>query len=250
MNGLIRVAAALVGVALSAAVANAQCGSGNCGTGGCTTGTCGAACADGGCAGGRDGHKNVSALDRIGYNNYNLYDRCWPQRYANLAHRAVNRAMTPQVQNGHVLDQTVWNHMFEPGTDALNGLGVMHLQYVSRRRPEVDKTVYLATAMDLAYDPACPERYAGARQELDSLRVAAVHKYLVALNAGRCQDFQVLVHDPADVTISTDGAGIAVRLMYARFRGGLATGAGGAGGAAGPVGSVGGFAGGGGAASR
>jgi hypothetical protein len=239
MNGSIRMAAALVGVALSAAAAQAQ--SGGCGPAGCATGAC---------AGGGKAHKANTGLDLNGHNNYEMYDRCWFQRYAGLAHRAVNRSLTPQVQNGHVLDQTVWNHMFEPGTDVLNPLGQAHLQYISRRRPEVDRTVYLASAMDLQYDPACPERYAGARQELDSLRVAALQKFLVGLNAGRCSDFQILVHDPADPSISTYGAGISVQLMYARYRGGLATGAGGAGGAAGPTGSVGGFAGGGGAASR
>lgn len=262
MKGRIRMAAALLGLALSATAVNAQCNtcaSAGCPTGGCTTGTCpSGACPSGACdsaACGRRGRptgncKETTSLDLHGHNHYGLYDRCWFARYANLAHRAVNRAMTPQVQNGHVLDQTVWNHMFEQGSDVLNPLGQAHLQYLSRRRPEVDRTVYLASAMDLQYDPACPERYAGARQELDSLRVAAVQKFLVAMNAGRCPDFQVLVHDPADPTISTDGVGIAVRLMYARYRGGLATGAGGGGGAAGPVGSVGGFAGGGGAASR
>jgi hypothetical protein len=252
MNGCIRMAAALLGLAVSAATVNAQCASCPNGAtpvaGTCETGSCGSTAS---CAGGRHkANKSPSVLDLTGHNNRDLYDRCWFVRYSNLAHRAVNRAMTPQVQNGHVLDQTVWNHMFEPGTDVLNPMGQAHLQYISRRRPEVDKTVYLATAMDLAYDPACPERYCGARQELDSLRVAAIQKFLTGLNCGRCQDFHVLVHDPADPTISTQGAAIAVQLMYARYRGGLATGAGGAGGAAGPSGSVGGFAGAGGAAGR
>ncbi|MFO0846189.1 MAG: hypothetical protein U0797_28065 [Gemmataceae bacterium] len=228
MKGNIRMAAALVGVALSAAAAQAQCPT--CPTGGCPDG-------------GGKANKATSGLDLTGYNNYGLYDRCWFQRYTNLAHRAVNRAMAPQVQNGHVLDQTVWNHMFEPGSDLLNPLGQAHLQYVSRRRPEVDRTVYLATAMDLQYDPACPERYAGARQELDSLRVAAVQKYLVALNAGRCSDFQVLLHDPADPSIATQGPAFSVQQMYSRFRGGLVGAGGGAGAAAGPSGSVGGFSG-------
>lgn len=190
-----------------------------------------------------------TGLDLTGHNNRYLYDRCWPQRYNALSHRAVNRLLTPQVMNGHVLDQTIWNHMFEPGTDQLNGLGLSHLQYVSRRRPEADRTVFLAAAMDLSYDAACPERYAGARQELDSLRVAAVQKYLTALNAGRGQDYQVLVHDPADVSLSSVGVASSVTQMYGRFRGGIGAG-GGAGGGAGAVGSVGGFAGAGGAAGR
>lgn len=256
MKGSIRMLAALVGLAIGGAAFAQQCTT--CATGGCPTGNCNTGCGKGGrskakagCSTcGTAGNNSPSGLDRTGHNNYDLYDRCWFQRYTNLAHRAVNRAMTPQVQNGHVLDQTIWNHMFEPGTDQLNPMGQAHLQYVSRRRPEVDRTVYLASAMDLQYDAACPDRYAGARQELDSLRVASVQKFLVAMNAGRCQDFEVLVHDPADPSISAVGPAISTQLMYARFRGGLATGAGGAGGAAGPIGSVGGFAGGGGAAGR
>ncbi len=202
MNGRIHLLAAVLGLAASAAVAQAQ-----------APAPCGSVAGD-------------------GYRTRTLYDKCWPQRYSNLAQRAVNRALTPQVQNGHVLDQTVWNHMFEPGTDVLNGLGQAHLQYLSRRRPEVDPTVYLATAMDLAYDPACPERYCGARQELDSLRVAAVQKFLTGLNCGRCADFQVLVHDPADVTVQTTPVLSSVVQMYGRFRGGLGTGAAGGGTAA------------------
>lgn len=227
MKGYIHLAA-FVGLLASAATSQAQSGT-------CASGTCGSACA------------TVGSKGKTGYNCNDLYDRCWFVRYSSLAHRSVNRAMTPQVQNGHVLDQTVWNHMFEPGTDVLNPMGQAHLQYISRRRPEADRTVYLATALDLKYDPACPERFCGARQELDSLRVAAVQKYLVGLNCGRCPDFQVLVHDPADVTLHSAPVSSSVIQMYARFRGGLATGGGGA---AGPTGSVGGFAGAGGAASR
>jgi hypothetical protein len=179
-----------------------------------------------------------------------LYDRCYPERYWQIARKEVNRGFTPQVVNGHVLDQTVWNHFFEPGTDKLTPGGQTHLQYLSRRRPQPDCTVYLATALDIGYDPACPERYAGARQELDALRVAAVQKYLTALNAGRHSEFQVLIHDPGDVTIAAFPAGVAIQQMYGRYRGGLGGAGGGGGGTTGPTGTVGGFAGGGGAASR
>jgi hypothetical protein len=168
--------------------------------------------------------------------NKGLYDRCYPQRYNNLAQREVNLAMTGQVQNGHVLDQTVWNHHFECGTDHLTPGGMYQLQYISRRRPCPDTTVYLASALDLPYDANCPERYCAAKQELDSLRVAAVQKYLMGLNCGRPADYQVVVHDPADVSISAIPASFSVLQMYARFRGGLATGVGGGGGAAGPSG--------------
>jgi len=239
MKGHMHMAVALLALAVSGALARAQCP----GCDGCAGGAGG----HDGCAGGHgQGVHSPSGKDLTGFNNNNLYDRCWFDRYANLSHRAVNRAFTPQVQNGHVLDQTVWNHMFECGSDVLNCMGQAHLQYLSRRRPEADRVVYLATAMDLKYDPACPDRYCGARQELDALRVASIQRFLTGLNCGRCPDFQVLVHDPADVTISTIPAAWAVTQMYARYRGGLLTGAGGQGGAGGFAGSGGAIGGGGG----
>jgi hypothetical protein len=192
---------------------------------------CGAGCAGGWCPG-----PSPTAQQLSGCSN-KLYDRCWPDRFTNLADREVNRALTPQVINGHVLDQTVWNHYFEPGTDRLTPGGIAALQYISRRRPHPDTTIYLAAAMDLPYDPGCPDRYCGARQELDQLRAAAIQKFLVGLNCGRPTDYHVCVHDPSDVTISTVPVGSSVLQMYGRYRGGLLTGAGGSGGAAGPSGS-------------
>ncbi|MFM7151540.1 MAG: hypothetical protein ACKO23_17075 [Gemmataceae bacterium] len=190
---------------------------------GCSTGDCGVGSGVG--VGGKHGCGSKKKTDKC-----DLYDHCWPSRYSNLAHRAVNRAFTPQVQNGHVLEQTIWNYMFEPGTDVLTPMGLAQLQHLSRRRPEADRTVYLATSLDLQYDPACPERYAGARQELDTLRVAAVQKYLVAVNAGRGQDFQVLLHDPADVSVYAQGPANAIMQMYGSYRGSMRGGQGGGGG--------------------
>jgi hypothetical protein len=240
MKGLIREVALALGFTLGAAVFGCGTLPTTCGGEGC-----------GGCGG--LGGSGVGSPPPV-CSNKDLYDRCYPQRYMSLARREVNLAFTPQVQNGQVLDQTVWNHHFELGTDRLTPGGMAALQMISRRRPCPDQTVYLATSLDLSYDPNCPDRYCGARQELDSRRVAAVQKYLTGLNCGRPVDFQVLVHDPSDVTISTMPATLSVIQMYARFRGGLTTGGGGAGGgaagggaaaagAAGAAGSIGGFAG-------
>jgi len=172
------------------------------------------------------------AQELTGCSNH-LYDRCYPERYNNLAQREVNAAFTPQVQNGHVLDQTVWNHFFELGTDRLTPGGQDVLTYLSRRRPCPDTTLYLATANDLPYDPNCPDRFCGARQELDARRVVAVQKFLTGLNCGRPIDFQVLVHDPADPSLQTTPVASSVTQMYGRFRGGLLSVAGGTGGAGG-----------------
>jgi hypothetical protein len=241
MNGFIRKAALLLGCAVGVAgmgcATTSQCGS-------CTSnGNCGSS---GNCGGLGRGHLGgaESGATLPCCSNRDLYDRCYPERYSNLAQREVNLAFTPQVQNGHVLDQTVWNHHFEKGTDKLTPGGLAQLQYLARRRPHADTTVYLATALDLDYDPCCPERYCGARQELDALRIASIQKYLVGLNCGRALDFQVLVHDPADVTLTAGTVpGLnpvtnALGQRNAGFRGIL-----GGGGVAGPSGGgVGGFA--------
>ena len=70
----------------------------------------------------------------------------------------------PQVNNGQVLDQTIWNYHFEPGTDRLTAGGLEHLAYIARRRPHPDTAVYLQTAQDVAYDPASPDKLAETRR--------------------------------------------------------------------------------------
>jgi len=129
--------------------------------------------------------------------DYHHGDPCWPDRYANESRAAVVANFQPQVENGQVLDQTVWNSHFEFGTDKLNGAGMDKLDQIARRRPHPDPRVFLQTARDMAYDGAKPEEYAAKRQELDTKRVAAVQKYLSATLTGRPTTFDIQVHDPA-----------------------------------------------------
>ncbi len=42
-------------------------------------------------------------------------DPCYPMRYNYMARQSVNAAMAPQVQNGHVLDQTDMELLFRAG---------------------------------------------------------------------------------------------------------------------------------------
>ena len=44
--------------------------------------------------------------------------------------------MAPQMINGHVLDQGVYDEHFEAGTDKLTPGGQEHLKYLARRRPQ------------------------------------------------------------------------------------------------------------------
>jgi MraZ protein len=113
-----------------------------------------------------------------------------------------------QVPNGHLLDQTVWNWMFEPHSDKLTVAGQEHLTHFLRLRPGPDPCVYVATAGpdDLPKcDPAGPT-VEEQRKALDARRVKAVEAYLTSQEPGRNRTFQVVVHDPAEAC-SPPGAG-------------------------------------------
>ncbi|HEV3237078.1 MAG TPA: hypothetical protein VGZ25_08825 [Gemmataceae bacterium] len=175
-----------------------------------------------------------------------LYDPCYPQRYEAMSREEAAAASAPQIQNGHVLDQTVWNYHFETGTDRLTPGGQDHLAYLARRRPQADPSIYIQTAQDVSYDPASPDKYSTARYDLDGKRIAAVQKFLHAQTAGRHQEFTVLVHDPSEVGISAISAGVTALRHAASFQGSLplSGGGGGGGGGAGGGGSAGGSGGG------
>jgi hypothetical protein len=184
------------------------------------------------------------------YTYHDLVDPCYPERYNFQARKEVVGSYSPQIQNGHVLDQTVWNYDFEAGTDKLTGGGLEHLAYMARRRPAPDTTVYLQTAQDVAYDSAKPDELFQKRQDIDSKRAAAVQKFLNAQTGGRRGEFTVLIHDPSEVGLPGEWAAGEYVQELGRVRGGLQTGGGGttSGGAGGGAG--GGGAGGGGEAGN
>src|SRR5262245_12454624 len=105
-------------------------------------------------------------------------DPCQIERYSSAARQEVITAFAPQVQNGHILDQTIWNYHFEPGTDKLNVGGQDKLDQIVRRRPQPDARVFMATARDLTFNQEKPDEYADARRELDAKRSVAIQKYL------------------------------------------------------------------------
>jgi hypothetical protein len=131
-----------------------------------------------------------------------LVDTCYPERYNAMARQEVNETFGAQVNNGHVLDQTVWNYHFEKGTAKLTPMGEMQLAYLARRRPSPDPKVFLQTAQDVPYDPANPADFVRDRAKLDGDRIQVVLTYLQAQTAGRPVPFDVTVHDPADSSIS------------------------------------------------
>lgn len=165
-----------------------------------------------------------------------IYDRCWPQRYSHSARQAVVDGFAPQVQNGHVLDQTIWNYHFDAGTDKLSPSGLAKIESLVRRRPNADASVFIATAHDVTYDPADPEKYAETRRDLDVRRVAAIQKYLQVQMAGRSMSFDVQIHDPYPVGQS----GVVAAINARNYQSGGSLLGGGGGGSSGSVGASGG----------
>ena len=159
-----------------------------------------------------------------------LVDPCYPMRYSNAARQETIAAVAPQMSNGHVLDQTIWNSQFESGSDKLTSGGLAKLTQLARRRPAPDAVVYVQTAEDIAYDPANPDKFAQTRKELDQKRADAVQNYLVKYAGPRGLSFQVLVHDPSEVGISAVPAAISIAKNNSGAVGILPAGAGGGGG--------------------
>jgi hypothetical protein len=158
------------------------------------------------------------------YTYHDLVDPCYPERYNFQARKEVVASYSPQIQNGHVLDQTVWNYDFEAGTDKLTGGGLEHLAYMARRRPAPDTTVYLQTAQDVAYDSAKPDDLGAKRQDIDAKRVVAIQKFLNAQTGGRRGEFTVLIHDPSEVGVTGLWGDLEYTGVLGRVRGGLQTG--------------------------
>ena len=149
----------------------------------------------------------------------NLVDPCYPGRYEYEARGPIYEAFGTQAANGHVLDQTVWNYLFEPGTDKLTVAGLERLQYLARRRPAADPKIWLQTAQDLPYDQTAPEKLVNARAELDQKRVQAVERYLQAETAARPTAFQVAVHNPPVPSLAGAADALVIQRHYTNFQG-------------------------------
>jgi len=164
----------------------------------------------------------ASALAGVGccHTYRDLVDPCYPERYEYQARAETNGAFAPQVSNGHVLDQTIWNYHFEAGTDRLTPGGLEHLAYLARRRPIADPVIYLQTAHDLAYNPDKAGELAVKRDDLDAKRAIAIKSYLAAQTAGsRPMDFQVLRHNPPpDIGLAAVPVDNSIRLLYSSPR--------------------------------
>jgi hypothetical protein len=174
------------------------------------------------------------------YGYYDIVDPCYPQRYNYAARQEVKQSFGPQIQNGHILDQTVWNYHFETGTANLTPGGMDYLAYVARRRPAPDPTIYLQVAQDIPYDPAAPDKTVEARNNLDAQRMKAITDFLSAQTAGRDVVFNVVRHDPGDVGMSAFAARRSIQIMQNTSQGIFVRPGGGGGGGIGGIGGIGG----------
>jgi hypothetical protein len=148
-----------------------------------------------------------------------LVDPCYPQRYEFAARQEVKQAFAAQVLNGHILDQTVWNYHFEPGTATLTPAGLEHLAYLARRRPCPDPNIYLQVAQDISYDSNKFAEFVESRNSLDTKRAQAIQDFLTAETSGRNLTFNVVRHDPPEDGMSAVPQAVSVRLFQLSAQG-------------------------------
>jgi len=169
------------------------------------------------------------------YGYKDLVDPAYPERYNYTAYKETCEAKAPQIHNGHILDQTIWNWHFETGKGNLNEAGMDHLVYLIRRRPCPDSVIYLATAEDIPYNSATRDKFPALRSQLDQARKEAIEAYIAAQTAGRGLNFEVVVHDPAVPDMGAQQMSQQINRWIPNFQGilGTAGAAGGTGAAAG-----------------
>lgn len=126
-----------------------------------------------------------------------VVDPYYPKRYNVDARNSVRTAFAPQVSNGNVLDQTVWDFHFETGKPELNAMGKDHLKRLARRRPVAQEVIFLQVAQN-------PDEKVN-NKELNKVRSENIKAYMAKISEDKVHpEFQVVLHDPAEVS----GSGI------------------------------------------
>ncbi len=138
-----------------------------------------------------------------------VVDPYYPKRYNVDARNSVRACLAPQVSNGNVLDQTVWDFHFETGKPELNAMGKDHLKRLARRRPAAQEVIFLQVAQN-------PDENAN-NKELNKARSENIKTYMTKISEDKVHpDFQVVLHDPAEVS----GSGIeAARIINGKQSG-------------------------------
>jgi hypothetical protein len=138
----------------------------------------------------------------------------------------VLAAFAPQVHNGHVLNQTVWNWYFEPGTDKLTPAGAAKLDSIARARPSPDPRLYLQVARDVPVTPENLDAVGATRDDLTARRAAVVRRYMDAQPAVERVAYEVYVHDAIAPGIPAQFAATAYLGQGQGYRGGIGGGSG------------------------
>jgi len=122
-----------------------------------------------------------------------VVDPYYPKRYRVEARNSVRASLAPQVSNGNVLDQTVWDFHFETGKPELNAMGKDHLKRLARRRPAAQEVIFLQVAQN-------PDENAN-NKELNKARSENIKTYMTKISQDKVHpEFQVVLHDPAEVS--------------------------------------------------
>ena len=131
--------------------------------------------------------------------------------------------MAPQVKNGEILDQTVWNYHFMDDTAALHPMGAEHLKRLARKRPAPCSVIFLQTAQlnTSEGDPDLND-FIQKRKQLDLKRSEKIMEFMNTYMEGREHEpFQVVIHDPADVYGNGQVAERVTNLRINTYSGGL-----------------------------
>ena len=130
-----------------------------------------------------------------------VVDPYYPKRYSVQARNGVRNSVAPQVKNGEILDQTVWNYHFLDDTADLHPMGAEHLKRLARKRPAPCSVIFLQTAqLNTAQGDAELKDLGHKRKQLDQKRSEKILDFMNTYMEGREHEpFQVVIHDPAEV---------------------------------------------------
>lgn len=145
---------------------------------------------------GPGGHAGKSAQPEGWTRYYNAVDPCYPERYNAQARAHTLAPFATQVNNGNVLEATVWNWHFDTSSDTLNPAGQAKLDAIAQKRPAPDGKVYLQVARDIpAYGAGGLDTVAARRDELTAKRAETIRKYMAAQPALQPVNYEVFVID-------------------------------------------------------
>jgi hypothetical protein len=152
-----------------------------------------------------------------------VVDPYYPKRYSVQARNGVRNSVAPQVRNGEILDQTVWNYHFMDDTADLHPMGAEHLKRLARKRPAPCSVIFLQTAqLNTAQGDTELKDLGHKRKQLDQKRSEKIMEFMNTYMEGREHEpFQVVIHDPAEVYGNGRVAERIINLRLNTYTGGL-----------------------------